>query len=247
LPRLIEPADLAGLIHCHTTYSDGTLSVADMTAAARDAGYSYIGITDHSKAAAYAGGLDAERVRLQWAEITALNAGAGIPALKGIEADILVDGSLDYDDATLAGFDFVIGSIHSRFSLGAAEMTARVLRALDCPYLTILGHPTGRLLLSRNAYPLDLEQVFARAAANGVALEINGDPHRLDLDWRLVRRAREVGVLICIGADAHDREGIAYLEFGIAMARKAGLERQDVLNTRPVGEFLAFARARRPR
>ncbi|HEY9382167.1 MAG TPA: PHP domain-containing protein [Gemmatimonadales bacterium] len=247
LPRLLERADLAGLIHCHTTYSDGTLSVADMTAAARDAGYSYIGITDHSKAAAYAGGLDADRVRLQWAEIAALNAKAGIPALRGIEADILVDGSLDYDDATLAGFDFVIGSIHSRFSLGAAEMTARVLRALDCPYLTILGHPTGRLLLSRNAYPLDLEQVFARAATNGVALEINGDPHRLDLDWRLVRRAREVGVMICIGADAHDREGIAYLEFGIAMARKAGLERQDVLNTRPVGEFLAFARARRPR
>jgi DNA polymerase (family 10) len=167
--------------------------------------------------------------------------------LKGIECDILADGQLDYDDATLAGFDFVIGSIHSRFSLGEAEMTSRVLRALDHPTLTILGHPTGRLLLSRNPYPMDLEQVFARAAANGVALEINGDPHRLDLDWRLVRRAREHGVTISIGADAHSREGIGYLAFGIAMARKAGLEKAEVLNARPVEEFLAFAKSRRPR
>ncbi len=245
LPRLIEAADLVGMLHCHTTYSDGTLSVEDMATATRDAGYAYLGISDHSKSAAYAGGLSVDRVRQQWTEIDALNARAGIPILKGIESDILVDGSLDYDDATLAGFDFVIGAIHSRFSLGETEMTARVLRALDNPYLTILAHPTGRLLLSRNPYPLDLEQVFARAAAKGVALEINGDPHRLDLDWRMVRRAREHGVMISIGADAHSREGIAYLAFGIAMARKGGLERPDVLNTRPVDEFLAFAKARR--
>lgn len=247
LPLLLEAADLAGLLHCHTTYSDGTLSVADLAGAARDAGYAYLGITDHSKSAAYAGGLSVDRVRRQWAEIDALNAGAGLRILKGIECDILVDGQLDYDDATLAGFDFVIGSIHSRFSLSEAEMTARVLRALDHPRLTILGHPTGRLLLSRTAYPLDLDQVFARAAATGVALEINGDPHRLDLDWRLVRRARERGVLISIGADAHNREGLAYAEFGLAMARKAGLEKAEVLNTRPVEEFLAFAQARRTR
>jgi len=247
LPRLIEPTDLAGVLHCHTTYSDGTLSVADLAGAARAAGYAYLGITDHSRSAAYAGGLTPDRVRQQWAEIDALAAGAGIRVLKGIECDILVDGQLDYDDATLAGFDFVIGSIHSRFSLSETEMTARVLRALEHPSLTILGHPTGRQLLSRNAYPLDLDAVFARAAANGVALEINGDPHRLDLDWRLVRRARDHGALLSVGADAHSREALAYVDNGIAMARKAGLEKADVVNTRPVGEFLAFAQARRSR
>jgi DNA polymerase (family X) len=246
LPQVLEPAELVGFLHCHTTYSDGTLSVEELALACRDAGFAYVGITDHSRSAAYAGGLSVESLQRQWDEIAAVQARlSGIRILKGIESDILADGALDYDDSVLAGLDFVIGSIHSRFSLGEAEMTARVIRALDNPYLTILGHPTGRLLLSRNAYPLDLEKVFARAAANGVALEINGDPHRLDLDWRLVRRARELGVLIAIGADAHGRSGIPYLGFGAAMARKAGLERGDVLNTRSADEFLAFAKARR--
>jgi DNA polymerase (family 10) len=247
LPRLLEPSDLVGLLHCHTTYSDGTLGVAEMAAAARDAGYSYIGITDHSRSAAYAGGLGVEQVRQQWDEIAALNAGlAGIRILKGIESDILLDGRLDYDDAILAGFDFVIGSIHSRFSLGEAEMTARLLRALDCPYLTILGHPTGRRLLSRDPYAIDLPQLLARAAANGVALELNGDPHRLDLDWRLVRLAREHGVMLALGADAHGRSGIGNQEFATAMARKGGVTKAQVLNTRSADGFLAFARARRP-
>lgn len=246
LPRLLEPADLAGFLHCHTTYSDGTLSVEEMALACKEAGFAYVGITDHSKSAAYAGGLGLDKLRQQWNEIAAVGGRVtGIRILKGIESDILVDGALDYDDSTLAGFDFVIGSIHSRFSLGEAEMTARVLRALDSPYLTILGHPTGRLLLSRDPYPLDLEQVFERAAANGVAIEINGDPHRLDLDWRMVRRARELGVMIAIGADAHGRSGLPYLGYGAAMARKGGLEPGDVLNTRSVEEFLAFAKARR--
>jgi DNA polymerase (family 10) len=247
LPRLIEPADLLGFLHCHTTYSDGSLGVEEMATAVRDAGYSYLGITDHSKSAGYAGGLSVEDLRRQWKEIDGLNARlSGIRILKGIESDILLDGGLDYDVAILADFDFVIGSIHSRFSLGEIEMTARVLRALDHPYLTILGHPTGRLLLSRNPYALDLPQVFARAAANGVALEINGDPHRLDLDWRMARRAREQGVTIALGADAHGRSGIGNLEFATAMARKAGLTKPEVLNTRSVAEFLKFARARRP-
>ncbi len=247
LPRLVDRADLLGFLHCHTTYSDGTLGVEDLALACRDAGYAYIGITDHSKSAAYAGGLSVEKLERQWEEIAAVQARVSdIRILKGIESDILVEGALDYPDETLARFDFVIGSIHSRFSLGEAEMTARVLGALESPFLTILGHPTGRLLLSRNPYPLDLEAVFAKAAVSGVALEINGDPRRLDLDWRLVRRAKEHGVILAIGADAHGLSGIANSEFGTAVARKAGLERQDVLNTRTAAEFLAFAAARRP-
>jgi DNA polymerase (family 10) len=247
LPRLVARADLLGFLHCHTTYSDGTLGIEEMALACREAGYAYVGITDHSKTAAYAGGLSVEKLERQWEEITAVQARvSGIRILKGIESDILVEGALDYPDATLARFDFVIGSIHGRFSLGEAEMTARVLGALESPYLTILGHPTGRLLLSRNPYPLDLEQVFAKAAASGVALEINGDPRRLDLDWRLVRRAKELGVTLAIGADAHGLSGIPNPEFGAAVARKAGLERHHVLNTRTAAEFLAFAAARRP-
>ena len=247
LPRLVDRADLLGFLHCHTTYSDGTLGVEEMALACREAGYAYVGITDHSKSAAYAGGLSVEKLERQWEEIAAVQAREpGIRILKGIESDILVEGALDYPDETLARFDFVIGSIHSRFSLGEAEMTARVLGALESPYLTILGHPTGRLLLSRNPYPLDLEQVFAKAAASGVALEINGDPRRLDLDWRLVRRAKELGVTLAIGADAHGLSGIPNPEFGAAVARKAGLEREHVLNTRTAAEFLAFAAARRP-
>jgi DNA polymerase (family X) len=246
LPCLLEDADLVGLLHCHTSYSDGTLTLASMAEAARSAGYAYIGVTDHSKAAAYAGGLSVESLHEQWAEIDALNErGVGVRILKGIESDILADGQLDYDDATLAGFDFVIGSIHARFAMAEAEMTARVLRAMDNPHLTILGHPTGRLLLSRDPYPLDLDRVFRTAASRGVALEINADPHRLDLDWRLLRRARDAGVMISIGADAHSKGGIGYMRYGVGMARKGWLSREDVLNTRSAEDFLAFAQARR--
>ncbi|HSE51255.1 MAG TPA: PHP domain-containing protein [Gemmatimonadales bacterium] len=246
LPELVAEPDLRGFLHCHSSYSDGTLSIEALALACRDAGYDYVGLTDHSKAAAYAGGLSVEELRLQWAEIDGLNARlTGIRVLKGIESDILADGRLDYEDEVLAEFDFVIGSIHSRFAMTETDMTARVLRALDSPYLTILGHPTGRLLLSRESYPLDLEQVFRSAARNGVALEINADPHRLDLDWRVLARARELGVMISIGADAHSRAGIGYMAYGVGMARKGGLTRADILNTRTADEFVAFARARR--
>ena len=246
LPPLLEHTDLRGFLHCHSGWSDGNLTIEELALACRESGYSYVGLTDHSRSAAYAGGLSVENVHLQWAEIDRVNASlSGIRVLKGIESDILADGQLDYDDATLAGFDFVIGSIHSRFAMTEAEMTARVLRALACPWLTILGHPTGRLLLSRKAYPLDLEQVFATAARNGVALEINADPHRLDLDWRLLKRARELGVMISIGSDAHSRSGIAYVEYGVGMARKGGLAAADILNALPVEGFLKFARRQR--
>ena len=245
-PRLVALEDLRGFLHCHSHYSDGSPTIRELAEAVRAAGYQYVGLTDHSRAAAYAGGLSVEDLHRQWAEVDATNAAVtGVRVLKGIESDILADGSLDYPDDVLAGFDFVIASIHSRFTLTEAEMTARVLRALDHPSMTILGHPTGRLLLSRDPYPIDLEAVFHRAAANGVAIEINADPHRLDLDWRVLRRARDLGVTISIGADAHTVAGIGNNTFGVGIARKAGLAPEEILNTRSAEEFLAFARARR--
>ena len=246
LPRLIERGDLAGFLHCHTTYSDGSTSVEELALACREAGYSYVGLTDHSKAAAYAGGLTPEELARQADEIDAVNARlSGVRVLKGIEADILATGELDYEDAVLSRLDFVIGSIHSRFGLTRDEMTARMLAAMDNRYLTIIGHPTGRLLLSRDPYPLDLQAVFAKAARTGVAIEINADPHRLDLDWRLLRQARDSGVMISIGADAHNIPGIRYVDYGVAIARKGWLTAEDVLNTRPVEGFLAYAAKRR--
>ena len=246
VPGLVERADLRGFLHCHTSASDGTNSVAEIAEGCRAAGYQYVGITDHSRAAAYAGGLSVDDLRKQWDEIDRINAASsGIRVLKGIESDILADGSLDYPDDTLAGFDFVIGSVHSRFNLSGDEMTERVCRAMDSKYLSILGHPTGRLLLSREAYQIDLDRVFAKAAATGVALEINADPHRLDLDWRVLGQARACGVTISIGADAHNLAGLANVEFGVGVARKGGLGPEAILNCRNVDAFMAFAGGRR--
>ena len=248
LPALLEPADLRGFLHCHTRASDGTNTVAELAEACRAQGYAWMGITDHSKAAAYAGGLSVADLQRQADEIDAFNAtGPGIRVLKGIEADILADGVLDYEDPVLARLDFVIGSVHSRFSQSRAEMTARVLAAMDNPHLAILGHPTGRLLLSRDPYQIDMDAVIAKAIANGVAIEINADPHRLDLDWRLLRAARDAGLRISIGADAHNLAGIANVAFGVGIARKGWLTRADVLNTLPVEGFLAHVTARRAR
>ena len=245
LPALLETADILGALHCHTLYSDGRASVADMARGARERGWRYIGITDHSQAAYYVGGMTREKILAQHEEIDELNAASsGCRVLKGVEADILADGRLDYDDETLALFDFVVGSVHSQFGMSATAMTERVIRALDDPRLTILGHPTGRILLSRESYAIDLEAVIDKAADGGAAVELNADPRRLDLDWRHVRRAKERGATIAIGPDAHSVAALDNVEVGVGVARKAWLERADVLNARSTAEVLAFAHAR---
>ena len=243
LPALLTNEDLRGFLHCHTGYSDGTSTIRDLAVAAQSQGYEWIGITDHSQAAAYAGGLSPAALQRQADEIDALNEELdGIRILKGIEADILKDGRIDYDARVLDRLDFVIASIHNRFSLDRDAMTARMLAALDDPHVTIIGHPTGRLLLSREPYDLDMEAVLARAAERGVAMEINADPHRLDLDWRYLPRARELGTMISIGADAHSVGGIGNMRFGVGSARKGGIGPAQVVNTMSADRFLAFAR-----
>jgi DNA polymerase (family 10) len=246
LPKLVTFDDLRGVLHCHSDYSDGGGTIEEMANAARERGWDYIGISDHSESAFYAGGLKRDKVLLQHEEIDRLNSRMnGFRILKGIEADILADGRLDYDSAMLDLFDYVIGSIHSRFSMDGEAMTKRVLAALDDPHLTILAHPTGRLLLSREPYALDVEAVLEKAAQTGVVVELNADPHRLDLDWRYCRQAKELSVMIEIGPDAHSTAGLDNVHFGVGMARKAWLEAGEILNTRSADDVLAVARRRR--
>lgn len=248
LPTLVERADLRGVLHCHTTWSDGKSSVAEMVDAAMARGWRYLGISDHSKGAFYAGGMSPEQVRRQHDEIDEINArlGGRFTVLKGIEADILPDGRVDYaDDRLLDRFDYVIVSVHSRFGMDEASMTERVLAALADPHVTILGHPTGRLLLSREAYAIDMHAVIRRAGELGVSIELNADPHRLDLDWRLCREATAAGVLVEIGPDAHSTMGLDNVDFGINIARKGWLGPGAILNARDVDGIRAFARARR--
>jgi DNA polymerase (family 10) len=246
LPHLVELRDLRGFLHCHSEYSDGSVTIAEWAHACRDAGYEWMGITDHSQSAAYAGGLKIEDIARQHAEIDEVNRSLDdFRVLKGVEADILEDGSLDYGAEVLSRFDFVIGSVHARFAMGESQMTERVLRAMDDPHLAIIGHPTGRLLLTRDPYAIDLEQVLAKAADRGIAVEVNADPHRLDLDWRSVRRARDLGVSISIGADAHSVAGMSNVAVGLGMARKGWVEPGHVLNTRDAAGFLALVQKQR--
>jgi len=251
LPRLVEEGDLTGTFHCHTTDSDGKATLEEIAAAARERGWSYLGIADHSRAAAYARGMPESRVREQQSRIVALNAGfardGGAPfrLFKGIESDILPDGSLDYTDDLLRTFDYVVGSVHSSFGMGRAEMTERVVRAVHSPHLTILGHPTGRLLLRREGYALDIAAVIAAAAETGAAIEINAHPHRIDLDWRHVRAAAAAGVLIAINPDAHSVAALDHVTYGIHVARRAGLQPREVLNTWPLDEVVDYFARRR--
>ena len=246
LPNLLVYDDLRGVLHCHTDYSDGTATIEEMANAAKERGWVYIGISDHSEAAFYAGGLKRDKLQRQLEDIDEVNARMnGFRILKGIEADILADGRLDYDAQILEQFDYVIGSIHSRFSMDGDAMTKRVLAALDDPHLTILAHPTGRLLLSREPYALDVEAVLEKAVKVGVSVELNCDPHRLDLDWRYCRQAKELGVTIEIGPDAHSPAALDNVHFGVGLARKAWLEAGEILNTRSADDVISFARRRR--
>jgi len=235
--QLIVLKDLKGALHNHSTYSDGVHSLEQMALYCKnELGLEYFGICDHSKSAVYARGLTEERVREQWAEIDRLNRElAPFKIFKGIESDILGDGSLDYPDEVLSGFDFVVASIHSNLKMDEERATKRLLKAIENPYTTILGHPTGRLLLSRPGYPVDFQKIIDACAANRVAIEINANPLRLDLDWRWHRYALEKGVLLSINPDAHRMEGLLDMQYGVHIARKGGLTAEKCLN--------AFSRA----
>ena len=246
LPELIRTGDIHGVLHCHSHFSDGEASIADLAQAARARGWAYLGVSDHSQSAFYAGGLDRESIVRQHAEIDAVNATfTDFRVLKGVEADILPCGRVDYDEATLDSFDYVIASVHSRFGMNEQQMTDRVLKAMDDPHVTIIGHPTGRLLLTREPFAINLDAVLEKAGAVGVAMELNADPHRLDLDWRYLRSAKTHGAKIEIGPDAHAVAGLDNIELGVAMARKGWLAAGDVLNALPLDQFRDVVRTRR--
>ena len=231
LPELVTTADIRGMLHMHSTYSDGADSLEAMARAVQERGFEYMGIADHSQTAAYAGGLRVAEVQRQWEEIDRLNETlAPFRIFKGIESDILGDGSLDYDDDLLAQFDFVVVSVHSQFNLSRDAMTARIVRAIEHPAATIVGHPTGRLLLRREGYAVDTEQIIEAAARCGIAIEINAHPARLDLDWRHVKKARDHGVQIAVNTDAHSIAGLDHLRYGIGIARKGWLRAADIPN-----------------
>jgi DNA polymerase (family 10) len=239
LPKLIELENLRGTFHCHSTWSDGIASVEAMAEAALDLGLQYLGIADHSKSERQANGLDEKRVRQQAEEIKRLNAKFAREDFRiffGTECDILTDGSLDFDDKTLALFDYVVASVHQGFNMDAEKMTRRICQALAHPRVTMLGHPTGRLLLEREAYAVNMPEVIAAAAKHHKIIEINAHPYRLDMDWRLWKHAKELGVKCAINPDAHSIPDLQYLAVGIGIARKGWLERRDVVNCLPLKE-----------
>jgi DNA polymerase (family 10) len=241
LPELIVHDDLRGVFHNHTTASDGTASLEAMALAAKKLGWEYFGVADHSQSLNVANGLTEARVRKQWEEADALNTKLkGIRILKGTESDILLDGSLDYPDEFLEGFDYVVASVHTHFNLSEEEQTARICKALSHPATTILGHATGRLLLRRPGYKLDLEKVLQTAKAHGKIIEINAQPSRLDLDWTWVKRAKALGVMLAINPDAHSPEELALTHFGIDVARRGWLTKEDVINAWPLKKVLKY-------
>jgi DNA polymerase (family X) len=249
LPILVQESDLRGVLHVHSTWSDGQNTIREMAEACIARGLTYLGLTDHSKTAAYAGGLNEEDLRHQHEEIDLLNKeyAGRLRILKGTECDILRDGALDFSDDVLATLDFVVASIHSLFNLSLEEQTQRMLRAISNRYVDIIGHPTGRILLGREGYALDLDAVIDAAAEHGVCIEINAHPSRLDLDWRFLHRARDKGIKIPIDPDAHVISGLDDMRFGIGIARKGWLRASDVLNTMTTGALLDFFSSRRTR
>jgi DNA polymerase (family 10) len=248
LPELIEIDDIRGVFHCHTTYSDGRSTLTQMAEAARALGHEYLGIADHSPTAIYANGLKPARVAEQRKEIEQLNQTlAPFVVFAGIESDILQNGALDYSDDILATFDYVVASVHGQFTGSEAQMTQRIVTAVSNPFTTMLGHPTGRLLLSRDGYPLNLNAVFEACAQHGVFIEINSHPVRLDLDWRHLRAAKEIGVRFVINPDAHHTSEIDYFRFGVGVARKGWLGKSDVLNAAGLAKIRAELEQRRKR
>jgi DNA polymerase (family 10) len=245
LPELVSRAAIRGELHAHTTWSDGTLSIARMVESARRRGYEYLAISDHSTSLAMAGGLDPERVRRQWEEIDEEDARHDdITLLRATEVDILADGRIDFDDEILAGFDWVTASMHSALAQDAERITARALAAVECPWVDTIGHPTGRMLGRREAAPIDIDRLAAAAARTGTCLEVNGQPRRLDLDSEMARRALALGAVLTIGADAHSDEAVDYMRFGVLVARRAGARPEDVMNTRTWPELAARRRER---
>ena len=239
LPELIEFGDLKGVLHNHSTYSDGVHSLKEMAEHCRSLGYGYLGICDHSKSAFYANGLSAERVAEQQKEIEQLNSGfKDFTILKGIESDILNDGSLDYPEEVLKTFDFVVASVHSNLKMQEEKATSRLIAAIENPYTSILGHPTGRLLLARSGYPIDHKKIIDACAANKVHMELNAHPYRLDIDWRWIPYCLEKGVMVSINPDAHHKEAFHDMYYGTCIARKGRLDRQHCLNALPLGELL---------
>lgn len=245
LPALVEEKDVRGIFHVHSTASDGVASLEEMVKASEALGYEYVGISDHSQSAKYARGLEPARLKKQAKEIEGLRKKYKIRIFWGIESDILPSGKLDYPDLILAEFDFVIGSVHSNFNLPEKAQTERILRAMDSKYLTFVGHPTGRLLLGREGYAVDLLKVIEGARVKGVTMELNANPHRLDLDWRFLPYAKKLGVKVSINPDAHSVEGLRDTVYGVGIARKGGLEKNDVVNTMPVSEIEKFLCKRR--
>ena len=247
---LLALADMKGVVHNHSSWSDGAASLREMVAAARALGYRYLAMADHSRSSYYAGGLSIERVFKQAEEVAEIREelreeGSDFEVLHGLEVDILTDGSLDYPDEVLAVLDYAVVSVHQNFTLSEAEQTARIVRAVRSPFASILAHPTGRLLLRRPSYAVDLEAVLAACAEAGTVVEINANTRRLDLDWRWVVRAEELGCTFSIDPDAHHPDGYGDVRYGVLMARKAGLTPEDVVNTAPTASaFLGRLKAR---
>ena len=238
LPRLVEVENLRGTFHCHTSASDGHNSLEEMARAAQSLGLQYLGIADHSHSSIQARGLDAARLRAQVATIRKLNREFdNFRLFAGIECDILRDGTLDFGDDVLAELDYVAASVHSVFTLSEADMTRRIIRAMSNPFVTMLAHPTGRLLLKRDPYAIDIPAIIDAAAETGTWIEINAAPKRLDLDWRWWPLAKEKGVKCVINPDAHRTERLQELWFGIGVARKGWLTKADVMNCLPLGEI----------
>jgi DNA polymerase (family 10) len=239
--NLITYKDLKGCIHNHSTYSDGKNTLKEMADWCIDQGWEYFGIADHSKTAQYANGLYEERVEAQWKEIDQLNAGFnGFCILKGIESDILSDGSLDYEEAILKGFDYVVASVHSVLKMDQETATKRLLRAIENPNTRVLGHCSGRILLRRPGYPLDYPKIIDACIANQVAIELNAHPSRLDMDWKLLASALEKGATIAINPDAHEKEGMSMMQYGVWLARKAGATKDQVLNAWSLQDVVGF-------